>query len=381
MNESQPVAATAHDSSEQPPRYVVLDTNVLLRLLILDFGVKEKVDLSYFLSKAGATLILAPCQEDEFWRNAPKLWAEHVRKWEGVSADIKRAITTLCDGFAAAEKLSLLTPEQLAAATQVRSLKTIVDQVRTHTYTWDSFEAFAEKLIAEFRRAAPAGLIDVQEIERASARRIQLHNPPCSDKKKRHWGDCVIWETVLRLAAKHDGPVWFATTDGDYSATEPQLLHPFLHREVAAAGGQVQLFREAETLGFEFRTQFQLLKAAMRFVPEQEANSMRNFLQGISSVSPEASWRDVVRTLKGLSYREREIFKLRYGLGDGFRYLQHEVASIFGLSQPRISQIEAKARRKFLNRMRGGDLSSGTSGDHAAELPPTGGPAAFGPST
>ena len=143
----------------------------------------------------------------------------------------------------------------------------------------------------------------------------------------------------------------------------------------------MQLFREAENLGFEFRTQFHVLKAAMRFVPEQQAKSMRNFLDGISSVSPEAWWRDVVRMLKGLSYREREVFKLRYGLGDGFRYLQHEVASIFGLSQPRISQIEAKARRKFLNRMRGGDLSSGTSGDHPAELPPTGGPAAFGPST
>ena len=95
MNESQSVAATAHDSSEQRPRYVVLDTNVLLRLLILDFGVKEKVDLSYFLSKAGATLVLAHCQEDEFWRNAPKLWAEHVRKWGGVSADIKQAIRHL----------------------------------------------------------------------------------------------------------------------------------------------------------------------------------------------------------------------------------------------------------------------------------------------
>lgn len=355
MNDSQPVAATAHDSSGQPPRYVVLDTNVLVRLLILDFGVKEKVDLSYFLSKAGATLVLAHCQEDEFWRNAPKLWAEHVKKWRRVPADIKQAITQLVNGLASARKLSLLTAKQLAAADELGPLKTIVEQVRPLDYTWESFESFAEKAIAELRRAVPAGLIDVQDVEQASARRIQLHNPPCSDKKKRHWGDCVIWETVLRLAVRREGSVWFATTDRDFSSTDKTVLHPALQREVKAMGGIVRLFRERENVGHESGTHFRLLKEATRFVPEHEANSMRRFLTGLSSVSPEASWRDVVRALRPLSYREREILKLRFGIGDGYRYTQDEVAQIFGVSQGRISQIESKASRKFLNRMRGGD--------------------------
>lgn len=48
-----------------------------------------------------------------------------------------------------------------------------------------------------------------------------------------------------------------------------------------------------------------------------------------------------------LSYREREIVKLRYGLGDGECYTLEEVAHIFKVGRERIRQIEAKAIRKL----------------------------------
>ena len=53
---------------------------------------------------------------------------------------------------------------------------------------------------------------------------------------------------------------------------------------------------------------------------------------------------DVLRTL---SYREREIIKLRYGLGDGYSYTLEEVGHIFKVTRERIRQIEAKAIRKL----------------------------------
>jgi len=53
------------------------------------------------------------------------------------------------------------------------------------------------------------------------------------------------------------------------------------------------------------------------------------------------------RVLKTLSYREREIIKLRYGLGDGFSYTLEEVGHIFRVTRERIRQIEAKALRKL----------------------------------
>jgi RNA polymerase primary sigma factor len=55
----------------------------------------------------------------------------------------------------------------------------------------------------------------------------------------------------------------------------------------------------------------------------------------------------VNRVLKTLSYREREIIKLRYGLGDGYSYTLEEVGHIFKVTRERIRQIEAKALRKL----------------------------------
>ncbi len=53
------------------------------------------------------------------------------------------------------------------------------------------------------------------------------------------------------------------------------------------------------------------------------------------------------QVLKSLSYREREIIKLRYGLGDGYTYTLEEVGFIFKVTRERIRQIEAKAVRKL----------------------------------
>ncbi len=60
--------------------------------------------------------------------------------------------------------------------------------------------------------------------------------------------------------------------------------------------------------------------------------------------------------LKTLSYREREIIKLRYGLGDGYSYTLEEVGHIFKVTRERIRQIEAKAVRKLQQPSRSQDL-------------------------
>ncbi len=61
--------------------------------------------------------------------------------------------------------------------------------------------------------------------------------------------------------------------------------------------------------------------------------------------------------LKTLSYREREIIKLRYGLGDGYSYTLEEVGHIFKVTRERIRQIEAKAVRKLQQPSRSAELS------------------------
>jgi RNA polymerase primary sigma factor len=63
------------------------------------------------------------------------------------------------------------------------------------------------------------------------------------------------------------------------------------------------------------------------------------------------------KVLKTLSYREREIIKLRYGLGDGYSYTLEEVGRIFKVTRERIRQIEAKAVRKLQQPSRSQELS------------------------
>jgi len=66
--------------------------------------------------------------------------------------------------------------------------------------------------------------------------------------------------------------------------------------------------------------------------------------------------RRISKVLKTLSYREREIIKLRYGLGDGYSYTLEEVGHIFKVTRERIRQIEAKAVRKLQQPSRSQEL-------------------------
>ena len=62
------------------------------------------------------------------------------------------------------------------------------------------------------------------------------------------------------------------------------------------------------------------------------------------------------QVLKTLTYREREIIKLRYGLGDGYTYTLEEVGRIFKVTRERVRQIEAKAVRKLQHPVRAKQL-------------------------
>lgn len=63
--------------------------------------------------------------------------------------------------------------------------------------------------------------------------------------------------------------------------------------------------------------------------------------------------RDKIDTLlKSLTFREREIIRLRYGLVDGYSYTLEEVGRIFKVTRERVRQIEAKAVSKMQNPVR-----------------------------
>ncbi len=60
--------------------------------------------------------------------------------------------------------------------------------------------------------------------------------------------------------------------------------------------------------------------------------------------------------LRTLTHREREIIKLRFGLGDGYAYTLDEVGKIFKVSRERIRQIESRAVSKMKDPLRSEQL-------------------------
>lgn len=99
-----------------------------------------------------------------------------------------------------------------------------------------------------------------------------------------------------------------------------------------------------------------------RPVGESEDAAFGEFIEDGGTISPISSaaqgmLRDKIEgLLKTLTYREREIIRLRYGLGDGYTYTLEEVGRIFKVTRERVRQIEAKAVRKLQHPVRAKQL-------------------------
>jgi len=72
----------------------------------------------------------------------------------------------------------------------------------------------------------------------------------------------------------------------------------------------------------------------------------------VSAATHEMLKQKIHQVLETLTYREREIIKLRYGIGDGYTYTLEEVGRRFHVTRERVRQIEAKAIRKLQHPIR-----------------------------
>ena len=72
----------------------------------------------------------------------------------------------------------------------------------------------------------------------------------------------------------------------------------------------------------------------------------------VSAAAQEMLKEKIESVLDTLTYREREIIKLRYGIGDGYTYTLEEVGKKFLVTRERVRQIEAKAVRKLQHPVR-----------------------------
>jgi RNA polymerase primary sigma factor len=86
------------------------------------------------------------------------------------------------------------------------------------------------------------------------------------------------------------------------------------------------------------------------FIEDESAESP------VSAATHEMLKEKIETVLQTLSFREREIIKLRYGIGTGYTYTLEEVGRIFKVTRERVRQIEAKAVRKLQHPVRSRQL-------------------------
>ncbi len=122
-----------------------------------------------------------------------------------------------------------------------------------------------------------------------------------------------------------------------------------------------EIAKEAEMSVSEARRVLKISKHPFsldRPIGESEDSYFGDFIEDDSIDSPvQSATQEMLKdridhVLKTLTYREREIIKLRYGIGDGYTYTLEEVGRIFKVTRERVRQVEAKAIRKLQHPVR-----------------------------
>lgn len=184
-----------------------------------------------------------------------------------------------------------------------------------------------------------------------------------------------IRQAITRAIADHARtirvPVHMIETVGKIRGIQKALLQ---------AGGIEPTYEEiAEKAGISPAEVRRVLKVAKhpvsldRPVGESEDSSFGEFLEDSHTDAPsdiaaqEMLKQRIEMVLKTLTYREREIIKLRYGIGDGYTYTLEEVGRIFKVTRERVRQVEAKAIKKLQHPVRARKLQGFVDG-HAGHV-------------
>ena len=131
-------------------------------------------------------------------------------------------------------------------------------------------------------------------------------------------------------------------------------------RELLQENGHEPTHEElADALGITVEKVVEIRKVAQQPVSldtpigEDEDSHLGDFIEDQSIVTPAdaAAHRNlqdaVLRVLRELDERERNVIMLRFGIGDGRTWTLEEVGQRFDVTRERIRQIESKAIRKL----------------------------------
>ena len=190
-----------------------------------------------------------------------------------------------------------------------------------------------------------------------------------------------IRQAITRAIADHARtirvPVHMIETMSKLRTIQKQLV-----QEIGREPTMIEIAERAQMSVDETRRVMKISRHPVsldRPVGESEDSHFGDFIEDERQEAPsESATSDMLRArindiLKTLTYREREILKLRYGIGDGYTYTLEEVGRIFKVTRERVRQVESKAIRKLQHPVRKTRLESflaGYSDEHAGRAAP-----------
>ena len=186
-----------------------------------------------------------------------------------------------------------------------------------------------------------------------------------------------IRQAITRAVADHARtiriPVHMIETMSKLRAMQKRMLQEF--------GREPTIDELAERAGMSVLETRRVLKIGRhpvsldRPVGESEDSYFGDFLEDERTEAPSSTAaqdmlkNSIEHVLKSLTFREREIIKLRYGIGDGYTYTLEEVGRIFKVTRERVRQVEAKAIKKLQHPVRSRKLAGFVDGQIEPAMP------------
>jgi RNA polymerase primary sigma factor len=278
---------------------------------------------------------------------------------KGVAGDITAEdIKAMKEELAGLQELAMDTPKQLDK--RLRAIDRVFDQYEHAKRTLSSANLRLVVSIAKKYRNRGLSFLDIiQEGNTGLMRAVDKYEY----RRGYKFSTYATWwirQAITRAIADHARtiriPVHMIETMSRLRTANKVLVQKF-GREPTIE----ELAEEAEMSIDETSRVVKISKHPIsldRPIGESEDSYFGDFIEDDEVDSPVASAAQemlkerIDMILKTLSYREREIIKLRYGIGDGYTYTLEEVGRIFKVTRERVRQVEAKAIRKLQHPVR-----------------------------
>jgi RNA polymerase primary sigma factor len=302
-----------------------------------------------------------------------ELLEEHYREMRSIERKIAGLRGSRKVGTQVQELQERLKELEFAAAETAPQLKRRVDQIKLH---YAEYEEAKRKLssgnlrlvvsIAKKYRNRGLSFLDlIQEGNTGLMKAVEKYEYRRGYKFSTYatwWIRQAITRSIADQARTIRIPVHMIETMSKLRNVSKKLLQ--------AKGREPSVEEVAEATGITVEEAKRVMKISKhpisldRPIGDSDDSYFGDFIEDESAESPmAAAGHEMLKeriddVLKTLTFREREIVKLRYGIGDGYTYTLEEVGRIFRVTRERVRQIEAKAVRKLRHPVRARQLAS-----------------------